>query len=69
MDRSDPNWKQYESDYQLWEQIEKDTCRTQAQLNFFSTVAPSFPVPFFSNTRREKYRLISGAEQFVVVSR
>lgn len=36
MTKSHPNWKDYEEDYYLWEQIEKDTCRTQSELSFFS---------------------------------
>lgn len=58
--RKDPRWPLYEEDFVLWEQIEKDTCRTQAELAFFSAPAPHIPVPFFTNTRREKFRLILG---------
>jgi hypothetical protein len=50
----------FEQDHRLWEQIEKDTCRTQSELSFFSGPTDPFPVPFFTTTRREKHRLISG---------
>lgn len=29
----------FEQDHRLWEQIEKDTCRTQSELSFFSGAA------------------------------
>lgn len=42
----------FEQDHRLWEQIEKDTCRTQSELSFFSSPAEPFPVPFYTSTRR-----------------
>ena len=69
VNKSDPNWRDYEKDYHLWDQIEKDTCRTQAQLSFFSAEAEAFPIPFYTSTRREKYKLISGDEQLIHLTR
>jgi len=52
MNQHHAEWKSYEADYHLWEQIEKDTCRTHAALSFFSRPAIEFTIPFYTTTRR-----------------
>ena len=47
----------------LWEQIEKDTSRTHAELSFFSTPAPQIMIPYLTSPRREKSRLIPGEDE------
>lgn len=60
MNKKHPEWAQYEEDFSLWEQIEKDTSRTHSELSFFSTPAAPIMIPYFTHPRREKFKIIYG---------
>lgn len=63
MNKKHERWTELEEDFNLWEQIEKDTSRTHAQLSFFATPAPPIMIPFFTSPRREKFKLINGEDE------
>lgn len=50
----------------MWEQIEKDTSRTQSELSFFSEEVPEILIPFLTCTRKEKYKMINGNNEQVL---
>lgn len=62
MNKKHPEWLKYEEDFSLWEQIEKDTSRTHAELSFFSTPAAPILIPYFTHPRREKFKIIHGED-------
>lgn len=63
MNKKHERWEELEEEFSLWEQIEKDTSRTHAELSFFSTLAPEIMIPFFTSPRREKFKLINGESE------
>ena len=52
-----------ESDFLLWEQIEKDTSRTHAEFTFFASPSREIMIPYFTSARKEKFRLIHGEDE------
>jgi hypothetical protein len=60
MNKKHPDWASYEADFYLWEQIEKDTSRTQSELAFFSSQVEPIMIPFLTSTRKEKWKMING---------
>lgn len=62
MDKHNPRWQELQHDFLLWEQIEKDTSRTHADLAFFSTPCRPIMIPFLTGARKEKHRLVNGDE-------
>ena len=62
MNKKHARWEELESDFCLWEQIEKDTSRTHAELSFFASPALPILIPYLTSPRREKFKLINGED-------
>jgi hypothetical protein len=60
MNKKQERWAELQNDFLLWEEIEKDTSRTHAELFFFSTPAEEIMIPFFTSPRKEKFKVIYG---------
>lgn len=58
-----PRYAELESDFLLWEQIEKDTSRTHAEFSFFAAQSKEIMIPYLTSARREKFKMIYGEDQ------
>lgn len=52
LDRKHPRWAELQDDFELWEQIEKDTSRTHSDLAFFSQQTKPIMIPFLTGARK-----------------
>jgi hypothetical protein len=66
INKKEEQWENYlKEDFDLWEEIEKDTSRTHAELAFFSTPASEIMIPFLTAPRKEKFKVIYGENEAI----